>query len=59
MVNVKLFVVNENETNSILIWDETNQGLLIDPGFCSKEEFYIFSDFVHIYFKHSSDTWPL
>jgi glyoxylase-like metal-dependent hydrolase (beta-lactamase superfamily II) len=46
MVNVKLFVVNENETNSILIWDETNQGLLIDPGFCSKEEFYIFSDFV-------------
>ena len=51
MVNVKLFVVNENETNSILIWDETNQGLLIDPGFCSKKQ--------HIYFKHSSDTWPL
>lgn len=46
MVNVKLFVVNENKTNSILIWDETNQGLLIDPGFCSKEEFNLFNDFV-------------
>jgi glyoxylase-like metal-dependent hydrolase (beta-lactamase superfamily II) len=47
MVNVKLFVVNENKTNVILIWDETNQGLVVDPGFCSKEEFNTFDDFVH------------
>ncbi|MCF0195546.1 MAG: MBL fold metallo-hydrolase [Bacteroidaceae bacterium] len=46
MVNVKIFIVNDNETNAILIWDETNQGLLVDPGFCSKEEFSNFVEFV-------------
>lgn len=46
MVSVKVFIVNENETNAILIWDETNQGLLIDPGFCSIEEFTSLSTFV-------------
>lgn len=46
MVSIKKFIVNENETNAILIWDETNQGLLIDPGFCSAEEFSSLSAFV-------------
>ena len=46
MVSVKIFVVNENETNAFLIWDETNQGLLIDPGFCTIEEFTSLTTFV-------------
>lgn len=46
MVKVKIFVVNDNHTNSILIWDETNLGLLIDPGFCSRNESDILIEFV-------------
>jgi len=46
MVNVRLFVVNENETNAILIWDETNLGIIVDPGFCTEEEFSTFMSFV-------------
>ena len=37
-MNIKIFVVNPIEVNCYLLWDETNEAVLIDCGAWAAEE---------------------
>lgn len=46
MINYKCFTVNFVQVNSYLVWDDTREACLIDPGFSNTEEQKQFSDFL-------------
>ncbi len=39
MIYIKVFRCNHLQENSILLWDESREGVLVDPGFYWDEEF--------------------
>lgn len=65
MIQYKRFVVNMVQVNSYLIWDESKEACIIDPGFSTKKEQESFATFLeseslrlkrsiatHIHFDH-------
>ena len=39
MLKVKSFSFNAFEERTILLWDDTKEGVVVDPGCCSDSEF--------------------
>ena len=46
MIQIKKFTVNPFQENTYILWDETGEGVLIDPGCYSEEEEKSVVDFV-------------
>ena len=46
MTNIKVFSVNDFSVNSFVIYDNTNECVLIDPGFFSNEEKAMLENFL-------------
>ena len=60
-LNVKIFHFNIVQVNTLVCYDETNNGVIVDPGMSSKEEEKMLLDFItkeNIVIKHIINTHP-
>lgn len=46
MIQIKIFPFNPFQTNAYLLWDETNEAIIIDPSFSTEEEYIYFTSFI-------------
>lgn len=46
-MKIKTFIVGYLETNCYLVWDQTNNAFVIDPGFVKDDILELFIQFVH------------
>jgi glyoxylase-like metal-dependent hydrolase (beta-lactamase superfamily II) len=46
MVKIQLFVFNPLQENTFVLFDETNECVIIDPGCCDESERYELADFI-------------
>ena len=44
MLQVKSFTFNAFQERTILMWDESKEGVVVDPGCCGEEEFKALAD---------------
>ena len=60
-LNIKIFHFNKIHVNTIICYDETKNGVIIDPGMSSQEEEQRLSDFItqeNITVKYAINTHP-
>jgi hydroxyacylglutathione hydrolase len=46
MIHLKVFTCNAFAENTYLLWDDTRQGTIIDPGFYEKHEYELLREFI-------------
>jgi hydroxyacylglutathione hydrolase len=72
MIHLKVFTCQAFAENTYLIWDDTKQGIVVDPGFYEKDEFELFDAFIasqqisltqivatHCHVDHVLGAWKL
>ena len=60
-LNIKIFHFNMIQVNTVVCYDETKNGVIVDPGMCSQEEEKMLFDFItkeNIIVKYIINTHP-